>query len=86
MDEQLIIEIWETFKDYIPEKSRGAVAEQFIDFVLGKEVDPSDLEGMLGYDPHLDQVIESVLKENQEDDLDDEEQDTDGWDYDEEED
>lgn len=82
MDEQLIIELWDTFKDYIPEKNREIAANQFIDFLLGKDIETSELEGVLGYDPHLDSAIETALGEDLEEDDEDEEDD---WDYDEEE-
>lgn len=80
MDEELIIEIWDTFKDYIPEKNRETAANQYVDFLVGNDVDTSDLEGVLGYDPHLDSAIELVLgKEHEE-----EEEDDFGYDEDEE--
>ncbi len=88
MDEQLIIELWDTFKDYIPEKNRDTAAAQYVDYLVGKDVDTSELEGVLGYDPHLDTAIEFVLGEdrNNEDDDDDWDSDDDSdWDYDEEE-
>lgn len=81
MDEQLIIEVWDTFKDYISEKNRETAANQYVDFLLGKDVETSELEGVLGYDPHLDAAIELVLGEKEEE----EEDDSDNWDYDEDE-
>lgn len=80
MEEQLIIEVWDTFKDYIPEKSRETAASHYVDFLLGKDVEISELEGVLGYDPHLDTAIELVLEEQKEDDEED-----DDWDYNEDE-
>jgi hypothetical protein len=81
MDEQLIIEIWEVFKEYILEKNRDVAASQFIDFLENQDVDLDTFEGLLGYDPHLDSAIELVLSaykeiiddEDDEDDLDFEE-------------
>jgi hypothetical protein len=61
MEEQLIIEIWDTFRDYIPEKSRETASNQFLDFLVGQDVDVATLEGLMGYDPHLDSAIELVL-------------------------
>lgn len=80
MDEQLIIEIWDTFKDYIPEKSKEVVADQYVDFLLGKDVDLSELENILGYDDSLDAAIESVLEKNQEES--DEDEESEDWNYD----
>ena len=64
MEEQLIIEIWDTFRDNIPEKGRETAAAQFVDFLVGKDVEIETLEGLLGYDPHLDSAIELVLEEH----------------------
>ena len=71
MDESLIIEIWDTFKEYVPEKNRGTAAEQYVDFLLGKEFESGDLEAYLGYDPYLDDAINAVLDNE---DLDEEEE------------
>jgi hypothetical protein len=73
MEETLIIEIWDTFRDYIPEKSRETAANQYVDYLLGKDVETSELEGVLGYDPHLDIAIELVLRESSEGEEDDDE-------------
>jgi hypothetical protein len=85
MEESLIIEVWDTFKDYIPEKNRDTAANQFVDFLIGRDVDTSILESVMGYDPHLDNAIELVLgEENQDDDNDS--YDEDGYDYEDDED
>ena len=63
MEEQLIFEIWDTFRDHIPEKGRGVAAEQFVDFLVDKDVEVETFEGLLGYDPHLDAAVELVLEE-----------------------
>ena len=66
MEEDLIIETWDLFREYISEKHRGTAANQYIDFLLGKDVEMSTLEGFLGYDPHLDDAIELVLGNDKE--------------------
>lgn len=76
MDEELIIEVWETFRDYIPEKTRQTAASQFVEFLQGHDVDLDTLEGLKGYDPHLDEAIDLVV--GVEEDEDDEE-DFDEW-------
>ena len=68
MEESLIIEIWDTFKDYIPEKARETAAGQFVDFVINKDVEIFTLESLLGYDPHLDSAITAALEELNDDD------------------
>ena len=73
MEESLIMEIWDTFKEYIPEKNKEMAATQYIDFLLGKDVETSIIEGLSGYDSHLDNAIKTALDEG-------------GYDYDEDED
>ncbi len=79
MDEAFIIEIWDTFKDYVPEKNRDTAANQYVDFLVGRDVDNNTLEGIMGFDPHLDQAIELTLGEENREDSD--EYDEDGYDY-----
>jgi hypothetical protein len=73
MDESLIINVWETFKDYIPEKSREAAADQFVDLLFNIDVDIDVFESLLGYDADLDKSIEVVL-ENHNEEIDDEDE------------
>ena len=63
MEEDLIIGLWDTFKDYIPEKNRETAANQFVDFLIGQDVELSVLESVTGYDPHLDTAIQLVIDE-----------------------
>lgn len=66
MDESLIMEIWDTFREYIPEKNKEMAANQYVDWLLGKDLSTDDLEGYMGFDPHLDDAIKAVLDENAE--------------------
>tara|TARA_B110000503_G_C6847868_1_gene289521 strand:+ start:114 stop:362 length:249 start_codon:yes stop_codon:yes gene_type:complete len=63
MEESLIMEVWDTFREYVPEKNREMAANQYVDFLLGKDVETSVLEGLLGYDPHLDDAIKTALED-----------------------
>ena len=63
MEESLIMEVWDTFREYVPEKNREMAANQYVDFLLGKDVETSILEGLLGYDPHLDDAIKTALED-----------------------
>jgi hypothetical protein len=83
MEEDLIIEIWDTFKEYVPEKNRDNAATHFVDFLIGRDVEMSVIEGLAGFDPHLDTAIETVLEETG--DVDDDDDDND-WQYEEDED
>jgi hypothetical protein len=76
MEEDLIIGVWDTFKDYVPEKNRETAATHFVDFLIGQDVELSVLESVMGFDSHLDSAIQLIVDEfndeNQidEDDLD----------------
>lgn len=82
MEESLIMEIWDTFREYIPEKHKETAAHQYVDFVLGKDIEISVLESLIGYDPNLDSAIKAAVAEAKEWD---DEEDTDS-EYDEDED
>jgi hypothetical protein len=66
MEESLIMEIWDTFREYIPEKNKEMAANQYVDWLLGKDISADDLEGYMGFDPHLDDAIKTVLDEHTE--------------------
>jgi hypothetical protein len=79
MDENLIMTVWDMFREYIPEKNREMAANQYVDFLLGNDIDADTLQSYTGYDPHLDDAIKAVTDDNTEDE-------DDGYGYDEEED
>lgn len=82
MEEDLIISMWDVFKEYIPEKNREIAANHYVDFLIGRDVDSATLEGLIGYDTHLDQAIETVVGNKDELESDDDSYDG-GWDDDE---
>ena len=61
MEESQIIEIWDVFKEYVPEKSKDIAASHYVDYLVGQDVESSILSSLVGYDPHLDDAIELVL-------------------------
>jgi len=61
MEEDQIIGIWDVFKEYIPEKNKDTAANHFVDFLVGQDIECSVLQGLVGYDTHLDDAIELVL-------------------------
>jgi hypothetical protein len=73
MEESLIIEVWDTFKEYIPDKNKELAAHQYVDYLLGKDIEVAALESFMSYDPHLDIAIKAVVDEEKE--FDDEEND-----------
>lgn len=76
MEENLIIETWDLFREYISEKQRDLAAEQYIDFLVGNDVEMSTLESVKGYDPSLDRAINLIAETT--DELDEEEEWEDG--------
>lgn len=83
MEEDLIIEVWDIFKEYISDKNKDTAANHFVDFLVGKDVELSVLESVMGFDPHLDDAIKLVVDAESEDDGDYDEPD---YDYGEDED
>jgi len=75
MEEDLIIEVWDIFKEYVPEKNRETAANHYVDFLLGKDVETSTLQSLMGYDVHLDQAIELVVGDEEVEEIDE-----DDWD------
>jgi hypothetical protein len=67
MDEDLIIEVWDIFREYVSDKNKETAANHYVDFLVGKDVELSVLEGLMGYDPHLDNAIELVVNDNKDD-------------------
>jgi hypothetical protein len=65
MDEQLIIGIWDLFKEYIPAKNMDVAANHFVDFLSDNEVSSGVLGGLQGMDSHLDEAIKVFLKEEE---------------------
>lgn len=75
MDEDFIIELWDTFKDYVPEKNKNDAASHFVDFLVGHDVSNALLGDLQGYDPYLDRAIDLVLEDVEEDEEDEDEAD-----------
>jgi len=68
MDENLIMTVWDMFREYIPEKNREMAANQYVDFLLGNDIDVDTLQSYTGYDPHLDDAIKAVTDDESEED------------------
>lgn len=63
MDEDLVMEVWDTFKEYIPDKNKETAAHQYVDYLLGKDIEPGVLESFMGFDSYLDIAIKAVVDE-----------------------
>ncbi len=58
------------FREYIPEKNRDMAANQYVDFLLGHDIDVETLNAYTGYDNHLDDAIKTASADESEDDED----------------
>lgn len=67
MEEDLIVEIWDMFREFISEKNKENAANAYVDFLVGRDVENSIFEGLMGYDPHLDNALEAVLSDDDKD-------------------
>lgn len=61
MEENLIMEIWDLFNEYVSEKNKEIAANQYVDFLLGQGFEVDTLEGLMGYDPYMDAAIKIVV-------------------------
>ena len=63
MEEDMIMEVWDTFKEYIPDKNKETAAHQYVDYLLGKDIETGVLESFMGFDSYLDVAIKAVVDE-----------------------
>jgi hypothetical protein len=68
MEEDLIIEVWDVFKEYISDKNKETAANHFVDMLIGKDVEASTLKSLVGYDSYLDDAIQLALADEEADD------------------
>lgn len=73
MNELLIVEIWDLFREYADKKQLSVISEKYLDILSENGVSEQHLENALGHDDDLDEAIKTLL------DIDD----TDDYDYDE---
>lgn len=68
MEENHIIEVWDLFVEFIPEKNREQAATQYVEYLLTSHVDIDDLQEIAGNDDYLDAAIDDAAENLQEDD------------------
>lgn len=61
MKDDLIVDIWNTFIEHVPEKIKKDIACDFVNVLLDNGVKESVLEGLIGVDSHLDAAIEYAI-------------------------
>ena len=80
MTEDLIVDIWNSLKEYFDKKQIDTAASRFVDTLVDNGVDDSILRSAIGGDEYLDEAIEYYFDEFEEEEAEDTE---DNWDYDE---
>jgi hypothetical protein len=67
MDDTLITELWDVFREFMPEKHKDNAAARYVDWLFAHDVSRETLESIIGYDTHLDDAIQAgVTTENDE--------------------
>ena len=61
MNESLIVEMWDLFKDYTDKKQLPVIAEKYVQLVSDHGASDRDLEHVLGHDDDLDGAIKELL-------------------------
>lgn len=72
MDENIIADVWNLFKDFLDKKSIDLVAEKYIDLLADYGVDDLVLKEVKDVDQHLDDAINYYLGDVEDQELDDE--------------
>lgn len=73
MNESLIVEMWDLFKDYTDKKHHTVIAEKYVVLLSDHGASDRDLESVLGHDDALDYALKDFLdiKSYEEDNYDD---------------
>jgi hypothetical protein len=64
MNESLIVEMWDLFKDYTDKKHHAVIAEKYVVILSDHGASDRDLEHVLGHDDALDYAIKDLLDIN----------------------
>ena len=73
MNENMIADVWNLFKDFLDKKSLDLIAEKYIDLLADYGIDDLVLKEVKGVDQHLDDAIGYYLDDMYEQDLDEDE-------------
>jgi hypothetical protein len=75
IDVDVLIEVYQTLKEYIPSKDRQAAADHFTSVVCDYDITDNDIKALAGVDSYMKRAIEEYIGEEVESD--DEEDDED---------
>ena len=63
ISEEVILNIWEIFYEYLPASKRNDAAVRYLKILLNQDIEISDLDGIRGEDEHLDYAIERLTED-----------------------
>ena len=70
MDSEQIIDTWNLFSDYLPEKDKSVVASSYVALIMDFGASESDLKECMGNDDYLDTAILEIFEfDDEEDDI-----------------
>ena len=61
METQMLIDVWNLIKSYVPTKDKSVVAERFVDIAMDNGIEDQELEELIGHDDDLDEAIKYNL-------------------------
>lgn len=69
MDEHVIVDLWNLFLEYIPERSRNSAANEYIEVLLENGVKEDTLLDLTGIDKYLNAAILYTIAEDEDDEI-----------------
>ena len=66
MDNEMLILLWETVREYIPAKDRQTAADHVIDNLVDNGLDDEDLKLFNGVDKYMSATVKEFLEDEDE--------------------
>lgn len=57
---EMLIDVWNLIKSYVPAKDKSVVANKFVDIIANSGLAEEDLQELLGHDEELDEAIQEL--------------------------
>ena len=67
MEAQMLTDLWNLMKAYVPAKDKSIVAEKFVDICMDNGIEDDEIKELLGHDDELDEAIQYNLDVEDED-------------------
>lgn len=81
MNENQIVDIWVSLKEYFDKRQIEAVASKYVDVLVDNGFTDQQLKAVVGNDDDLDRAIDYYLDEFESDDEDEIDYDAEDWEY-----